>query len=408
MFDDTRSRRTPVPDRRFGLDIFDADNHMYENRDALTQFLPAEHKGAIDYVERDGRTKIRVRGEITEYIPNPTFEVVGSPGAQEDYFKAGAPQGLSRREIMKPMRALPGFFDPAPRLELMDELGIDQSFMFPTLASLVEERFADDPELTHVIIHALNRWMSEHWTFDYEGRIFAVPIITLPIVERAIEELEYVAGLGARAILIRPAPVPGFEGRRSFALPEFDQFWDRVVDLDLLVCLHASDDGYSRYLNEWEGSRQEAQAFAAMSNFRAAALGHRGIQDAIISLVGHGCLTRHPQLKVMTVENGSEWVRPLVHHLEVAWSRTRDSWPEHPVEVFRRNVWVHPFHEEDPKGLIELLGADRVCFGSDYPHVEGLSDPVGWIDEIADLPMDQIEMVMGGNARGLIGVGAAV
>jgi predicted TIM-barrel fold metal-dependent hydrolase len=76
--------------------------------------------------------------------------------------------------------------------------------------------------------------------------------------------------------------------------------------------------------------------------------------------------------------------------------------------MFRRNIWVHPFHEEDPKGLIELLGADRVCFGSDYPHVEGLSDPVGWIDEIADLPMDQIEMVMGGNARGLIGVGATV
>jgi predicted TIM-barrel fold metal-dependent hydrolase len=397
-----------VPDRRFGLDIFDADNHMYENREALTKFLPAEHKGAIDYVERDGRTKIRVRGEITEYIPNPTFEVVGSPGAQEDYFKAGAPQGMSRRDIMKPMRALPGFFDPAPRLELMDELGIDQSFMFPTLASLVEERFADDPELTHVIIHALNQWMSEHWTFDYEGRIFAVPIITLPIVERAIEELEYVAGLGAKAILIRPAPVPGFEGRRSFALPEFDPFWNRVVELDMLVCLHASDDGYSRYLNEWEGNRQEAQAFAAMSNFRAAALGHRGIQDAIISLVGHGCLTRHPELKIMTVENGSEWVRPLVHHLEVAWSRTRDSWPEHPVEMFRRNIWVHPFHEEDPKGLIDLLGADRVCFGSDYPHVEGLSDPVGWIDEIADLPMDQIEMVMGGNARGLIGVGATV
>ena len=93
---------------------------------------------------------------------------------------------------------------------------------------------------------------------------------------------------------------------------------------------------------------------------------------------------------------------------EVAWSRTRDSWPEHPVEMFRRNVWVHPFHEEDPKGLIELLGADRVCFGSDYPHVEGLSDPIGWIDEIADLQLDQIEMVMGGNARGLIGLGASV
>jgi predicted TIM-barrel fold metal-dependent hydrolase len=397
-----------VPDRRFGLDVFDADNHLYENRDALTKFLPDEHKDAIDYIEYHGRTKIMVRGQITNYIPNPTFEVVGSPGAQEDYFKAGAPSGMSRRDIMRPMRALPGFFDPAPRLELMDELGIDESFMFPTLASLVEERFADDPDLTHVIIHALNQWMSEHWTFDYEGRIYPVPIITLPIVERAIEELEYVVGLGARAILIRPAPVPGYQGRRSFALPEFDPFWDRVVELDTLVCLHASDDGYGRYLNEWEGSRRETRAFAAMSNFRAAALPHRGIQDAVVSLIGHGCLHRHPELKVITVENGSEWVRPLLHHLDVAWSRDRDSWPEHPVDTFKRNIWVHPFHEEDPKGLIEAIGADRVCFGSDYPHVEGLSDPVGWVDEIADLPIEQIELVMGGNARGLIGVSARV
>jgi len=397
-----------MPDRRLGVEVFDADNHMYENRDALTKFLPDAHKGAIDYIEYQGRTKIMVRGQITDYIPNPTFEVVGSPGAQEDYFKAGAPSGMSRREIMKPMRALPAFFDPAPRVELMDELGIDQTFMFPTLASLVEERFADDPELTHVVIHALNEWISEHWTFDYDGRIFAVPIVTLPIVERAIEELEYVVGLGARAILIRPAPVPGFRGRRSFALEEFDPFWQRVVDLDVLVCLHASDDGYGRYLNEWEGSRQETRAFAALSNFRLAALPHRGIQDAVVSLIGHGCLTRHPELKVMTVENGSEWVRPLLHHLDVAWSRSRDAWPEHPVDTFKRNIWVHPFHEEDPMGLIEAIGAGRVCFGSDYPHVEGLSDPVGWIDEIAELPREQIEMVMGGNARSLIGVGGSV
>jgi predicted TIM-barrel fold metal-dependent hydrolase len=397
-----------MPDRRFGLAIFDADNHMYENQDALTKFLPAEHKGAIDYIEQDGRTKIRVRGEITEFIPNPTFEVVGSPGAQEDYFKAGSPPGMTRRDIMKPMRALQGFFDPAPRLELMDELGIDQSFMFPTLASLVEERFSDDPELTHVIIHALNEWMHEHWTYNFEDRIFPVPVITLPIVERALEELEYVAERGAKSILIRPAPVPGVNGRRSFALPEFDAFWDRVVELDLLVCLHASDDGYTRYLSDWEGRWLEQRAFQPMSNFVAAAMHYRGIQDTMISLIGHGCLSRHPELKIITVENGSQWVRPLLEHLDVAWSRNRSRWDEHPVETFRRNIWVHPFHEEDPKGLIEALGADRVCFGSDYPHVEGLSDPIGWIDEIADLPLDQIEKVMGGNARGLIGVGAAV
>src|ERR671925_414710 len=139
--------------------VFDADNHMYETKDAFTRHLPDRYKGVIDYVDVRGRTKIVVRGTISEYIPNPTFEVVARPGAQEEYFRNGNPEGKSYREIVgEPMRGIPAFREPAPRLELMDELGVDQTLMFPTLASLLEERMRDDPELTHAAIHALNEW----------------------------------------------------------------------------------------------------------------------------------------------------------------------------------------------------------------------------------------------------------
>src|SRR5580700_11384386 len=203
--------------------VFDADNHLYETRDSLTKFLPDRYRNAVDYVDVRGRTKIVVRGRISEYIPNPTFEVVARPGAQEDYFRRGNPEGKTRREIFgEPMRAIPAFREPAPRVELMDEQGIDRALMFPTLASLIEERMRDDPEMTHAVIHSLNEWMHETWSFDYEGRIFATPVITLPIVEKAIEELEWVVERGAKAVLIRPAPAWGERGPRSFGLPEFD------------------------------------------------------------------------------------------------------------------------------------------------------------------------------------------
>ena len=65
-----------------GFPIFDADNHFYETRDALTKYLPSEQRGAIDYVEVGGRTKLAVRGVITDFIPNPTFERIGRPGAR--------------------------------------------------------------------------------------------------------------------------------------------------------------------------------------------------------------------------------------------------------------------------------------------------------------------------------------
>ncbi len=199
--------------RALDFPVFDADNHMYETTDAFTKFLPPEYDGLIQYVQVNGRTKIAVKGQISEYIPNPTFEVVAAPGAQEEYFKHGNPEGKSRREIMgKPIRALPAFSEPQPRLELMDELGLDRALMWPTLASLLEERLRGDPPATHVVVHALNQWMHEHWSFNYENRIFATPVIHLGIVEKAIEELEWVLERGARIVLIRPAPVVGLHG----------------------------------------------------------------------------------------------------------------------------------------------------------------------------------------------------
>ncbi len=396
-----------MPSRQLDFPVFDADNHMYETRDALTKFLPEPYGRVIEFVEVRGRTKIAVKGRISEYIPNPTFDRVAAPGAQEEYFKHGNPEGRSRREIMgRGIDALPAFREPGPRLELMDELGLDRALMWPTLASLVEERLRGDPDATHAVIHALNQWMHEHWTFDYEGRIFPTPVVTLPIVERAIEELEWVTDRGARIILVRPAPVPGFRGPRSFALPEFDPFWELVQERDVVVGMHASDSGYQRYLNEWEGvADDEFTPFAGGGAFAAiTGAAHRSITDTVASAIGHGLCTRFPRLKIAPVENGSGWVRPLLHDMASAYAFNPHLFEEDPVAVFRRNVFVHPFHEEDPAGLCELIGADNVIFGSDFPHPEGLADPLAFVDDLAGLSHEDTAKVMGGNLARLMNV----
>jgi hypothetical protein len=123
----------------FDFPVFDADNHMYETEEAFTRHLPDRYKGAVDYVEVRGRKKIVVQGRISEYIPNPTFEVVARPGAMEDYFRHGNPEGKDRRAIFgEPMRSPAAFREPGARVQLMDDQGIDRALMFPTLASLLE------------------------------------------------------------------------------------------------------------------------------------------------------------------------------------------------------------------------------------------------------------------------------
>ena len=126
------------------------------------------------------------------------------------------------------MPSLDAFFDPEPRLQLMKEMGIDRTLLWPTLASVLEERVADDPDAVCAVIHALNQWMHEHWTYVYSDAIYSTPIISLAAGQRAaIDELEYIHERGAKIFLIRVAPVPTWKGRKSFALPEFDPFWER-------------------------------------------------------------------------------------------------------------------------------------------------------------------------------------
>ncbi|AVV45667.1 amidohydrolase family protein [Streptomyces sp. ID05-04B] len=390
-----------MPSRELAYPLFDADNHLYETQEALTKYLPEEYRGAIQYVNVGGRTKIAIRGQISEYIPNPTFEVVARPGAMEEYFRIGNPDGKTRREIFgEPMRSIPAFREPAPRLQLMDELGIQRSLMFPTLASLVEERMKDDPELIHVVVHALNQWLHDTWGFTYKDRIFTVPVVTLPIVDKAIEELNWVVERGARAILVRPAPVPGFGGTRSFALPEFDPFWKRVVETGVLVALHSSDSGYSNHANDWEGRRREflpfkPNAFRQVNEWRP-------IEDAVSSLICHGALSRFPELKVAVIENGASWVEPLLGRLADVHKKMPHEFRENPVDVFKRHIHISPFWEEDMAELGNLIGIERVLFGSDYPHPEGLADPVTYVDHLPKLSEEDKAKVMGGNLARLI------
>jgi predicted TIM-barrel fold metal-dependent hydrolase len=388
--------------------VFDADNHFYETEDSLTKFLPERYKNAIQYVQVKGRTKIAVRGVISEYIPNPTFEVVARPGAQEDYFANGNPEGKSYRELMgEPMKAIPAFREPAARLELLDELNIDRTLMFPTLASLAEERMKDDPLLTHAVIHALNEWMYETWTFDFDHRIYATPVITLPIVEKAIEELEWCLERGARTVLVRPAPVPGFQGTRSPGLPEFDPFWQRVVEAGIPVSMHASDAGYADYLNVWENAG-EYTPFAPNA-FRMTVQGKRPIIDAMAAMVCHGAFDRNPGLKILCVENGGDWVDHLFTSLKDTYRKMPQAFHGDPIEAFTRSVWVSPFHEDDFVRLIELIGTDHVLFGSDYPHPEGLSDPCHYPDYLPyTLSDDEVRDIMGGNLARAMNLPVAV
>jgi predicted TIM-barrel fold metal-dependent hydrolase len=400
-----------VRERHLPFETFDADNHLYENQDALTKFLPREYEGVIKYVEVKGRTKLAIRDHISEYIPNPTFARVAVPGGWGNNPSNRGHGDVGGHTGVKPkvMPGLDAFFDPEPRLALMADMGIDRTLLWPTLASVLEERVADDPDVTVAVIHALNQWMHEHWTFAYAGAIFATPIISLAAgVDKALEELQFVHERGARIFLMRVAPVPTWKGRKSFALPEFDPFWEEVQRLDVVVGMHSGDPGYQRYLNEWEGIPNETLPFKATGSpaFQAMASDKVVVHDAMASIIGHGLATRFPRLKFMPVEYWAEWIRPFVNRIQAAYERSPVLFDEDPFQVFKRNIYVHIFHEPDPQGLLDMgLPADRLMFGSDFPHPEGIADPLAYSEIVATLAPEDQELIMGGTLAQALKVG---
>jgi predicted TIM-barrel fold metal-dependent hydrolase len=388
--------------KRLGYPVYDADNHLYEPQEALLAHLPRKHRKDVQYVQVNGRTKLALCGQISDYIPNPTFDVVAPPGAHEKWYRGQNTEGLSMRELSgTPEKCRDAFRAPEPRLRLMDEQGIDATLMFPTLASAIEERMSHDHELVHAVIHSLNEWILEVWGFTHRGRIFTTPIVTLMDIDLAVNELEFCLANGARTVLVRPAPVPGYRGSRSFGLPAFDPFWARVAEAGIFVSMHASDSGYDRIARMWQGGSEfrpfEPDPFKLMLGFSS-----RAISDSIAALVCHGVFARHPKVRVASIENGCNWMKTLVSRFNHVYGQMPKDFAEHPVETLRKHIFVSPFYEEPIREVANLVGVSQILFGSDFPHPEGLAEPIDFLKELDDFGGEDQQRIMGGNLKALL------
>ena len=391
------------------FEVWDADNHMYEAVDSYTRYLPKQYEDAIRMVDVNGRDKLQILGKISETIPNPTYVVVPTPGAWTEYYRGNNPEGKSLRELANPIRCPEEFRHPDLRLELMDEQGVHGCVMFPTTAGLIEEHMRRDIDATHAVFHAYNRWLLEDWTFDYQGRIIPTPAITLPDIDLALAELDWCLEHGARTVLVRPAPVPQRDGSSiSMGAPQFDPFWRRCEEAGVSVMMHNADSGYDRYATDWEPGRDEFQGFNQTVFRMFLYEENRHIFDTLAALVAHDVFQRFPGTRIGVVENGGGWVSRLVETFEHVYDKAPDRFDEHPADVFRRHVWINPFHEDDMSKLVDAVGADRVLFGSDFPHPEGLGEPLEFEAELDGLPEDAVRKIMSQNLQDLLRLDALV
>lgn len=397
--------RTKVKSRP-DYEVWDCDHHYYEPPEAFLRHLPEKHRKSYQYLTISGRTKLALDGHIQEFIPNPGFEVLARPGGHEKFYRAENPEGKSLREIGgNPIHAIPAFHNGKAHLQVMDDLGLHGALIFPTMAVILEERLHHKPDLLCALFHSLNQWVAEEYGFG-NGRQYPVGAVALVDPAKAMEELEFLIAAGCNAVQVLPAPVRGPLGTRSLGDPVYDPFWARCAEAKILVCSHVGDSGYDRNYREWAGTlsggANEAQPFNKGAMKECFDNMGRPASDFICTMVCTGVFDRHPGLKVAIVESGSAWVKPMLERLARVYHKAPQDFARDPVQTVREHVFIMPFYEDSARALGELLGMDKVIFGSDWPHPEGLGDPLDFLDDIRDLSAAEQKMVMSDNLKNLL------
>ncbi|TMK60966.1 MAG: amidohydrolase [Actinobacteria bacterium] len=381
-----------------GYRAFDTDNHYYEALDAFTRHLdPALGPRTLQWAEIDGRKYHVVGGRVSHAVVNPTFDPVADPGVLVEYYR-GNPEGKPAAEYLKARGPIsPAYRDAGARLAAMDGQGLDGCWMFPTLAVLYEELLGNDIEAIGQLFRAFNRWLDEDWGFHNAERIFAAPYISPSDPNWAVAELAWALDRGAHIICIRPAaPMTPF-GRRPPADPYFDRFWSAVNDAGITVVVHAGDSGHS--FNGYAPS--EYSAVHGKANLFRMLVRERPIYDFLGSVIIDRLFERFPNVRLASVENGATFLPGLFTELHALAMRNRGLFRDDPIETFKAHVAINPFWEDDLGMLVEHVGSDGVIFGSDWPHVEGMRQPLDYLVETKALDAANRRKVMRDNALAL-------
>jgi predicted TIM-barrel fold metal-dependent hydrolase len=381
----------------------DADNHYYETRDAFSRHIEARFADRTLRVEQDRDGEDRMILDNRPYtFSDPKFDKTNPPGSLLADLRD--PNRGSYADSFRAENMLRAYQDRDARLELMDAQGIDAGILLPSLAVCVEHPIRHDAELTDAVLRAFNRWLEDDWGYAYQDRIFGVPLLSLLDIDLACAELERVLAAGARMVHLKTGPV----ARRSPADPHFDPFWARVNEARIPVVFHIGDAGYNELFGaEW--GEEPTPSVRRQSAFQWAFLhGDRPLMETLGALTYHNLFGRFPDVRIVSIENGSDWAGYLLHHLDKKKGMGRQGpWPGgyfrgRPSEILREHLWLTPYPEDDVPALVELMGDGHVLFGSDYPHPEGLAEPNHFADLLDGLDAAAVHRVMRDNTAALL------
>ena len=368
--------------------LFSADGHIMEPPDLFLTRLPKHLR------------------EMAVWEENFEIEPLGDDGFR--YFKKLHTPGFEgwSSSRFRHKDGTPNTGQPDRILEDFDYDGIWGGLMHPNLSLF--GLYSDHHELSIAHARVYNDYIAETFA-GYGDRLFPTAPIPLTDIDDAVAEIERVAALGSRVILLPSTPP------MRYSSPDFDRVWAAATDNSLLVAIHVATGGVK--VNDPEAATLQAMMEGVRAQghdelddrlivdrmYTAAAYAPMVPQKIIASLVGGGVCERFPDLHIALIEFNANWLVSAVAAMDKAWTlgvgQDRDWWvgtwhddhapsdqPEM-AQLFRLNErWPYPLKpseyvqrqihvsfQEDPVAVAcrHITGITSLVWGADYPHAEG-------------------------------------
>jgi predicted TIM-barrel fold metal-dependent hydrolase len=269
-----------------------------------------------------------------------------------------------RRDSYGAEGVMPGTDPHVVTRQLFVEAGVDFAIVLPIVNLTV------DPTENAAISTAFNHWQADTWLSVHNAsrRFFGSIVVAVDDPVAAALEIEnWASHPSFKQVLI------GHHSDRPLGFPQYDPIWAAAAKHGLPIAMHFGGDPSEQLGATPVGPFEHYVDYHSIA-FPLAYSAH------LLSWICGGTFDRHPNLRVVFVEGGFLWYRPLLTRLACHWNRTSEEVPSlkrGPLEYVADHVRFtsQPVEEaEDPRDvvrLLELADAARVLmFSSDYPHYD--------------------------------------
>jgi predicted TIM-barrel fold metal-dependent hydrolase len=390
-----RERRMSYAGRRR---IIDADSHLIELDDFVTNAASASELPLIPRM--DAQKNLPVPPRALER-GRELFAKRRSDPATMAKFEAGlldnSKSGWSRL----------GAFDPEERSHYLELFGFEMQLVLGTFA-YHQVVHSQDPDVLIAGTRALNRAMGSFCAHDERLKAIGyAPLRLGPEAAGALIDDGFADGCYSFMVDTNEPD----DSARSFTHPDFDPIWARFEEAGAPFLVHVDGNGdYQAVSKSFRNNGREATVLGG--DGPSDVLGLVTIKNStelfLTAMIFDGVFDRHPRLKGLSLEHGAFWLPSWMQALDFTARAFRRQLPRReapPSETVRRHLKFCPFAGEPLGWIIENVGPELLVFGSDYPHPEGTSDPIGLFEKaMPDRDPEILDRFYHRNMEDLMGV----